>query len=521
MIDFLPQTPANPGRRRVLAALAALGAAAGLPPSSAPAAPLLADGRPFTVERLRRRAAELARHPYQPPVDDLPEALGELGYDAYRDIRYRPPEALWLGETPFTAQFFHPGFYYRQPVRVFEVHDARAREIRYVPALFDFGRNRLGSSALEHVRGFAGFRIHYALNDANYLDELVAFLGASYFRALGKRMHYGLSARGLAIDTASPDGEEFPQFTEFYLERPADANSLVIHALLNSRRCTGAYTFTVRPGEVTVTDVELTLYVRERIELVGIAPLTSMFFFAANDRVGVDDYRAEVHDSDGLLIWNGADEWLWRPLVNPLRLRISAFVDRNPKGFGLMQRKRRYEDYLDPEARYELRPSAWVEPVGDWGAGAVTLVEIPTDREVNDNIVVFWKPESALDAGAEFHATYRLHWCNDAPPPRTLARVVDTRVGAGSAEDRRRFVIEFAGDSLPAGNQVGAPPLQANVSTSRGQLHGVTTHFNAASGCWRTFFELTSEGDDPIELRCELMVGKQPVTEAWCYQWTG
>ncbi len=513
-------SPSNPARRHALRTLAALAAAASLRGPLVEAAPLLTDGRPFSIERLRRRAAELAQRPYEAPVDDLPAALGELDYGAYHDIHYRPPEALWLGETPFTAQFFHPGFYYRQAVRLFEVHEDRAYEIRYAPALFDYGGNQLGTKTLAQVRGFAGFRIHYALNDANYLDELVAFLGASYFRALGKHMRYGLSARGLAIDTASPEGEEFPLFTEFYLERPADANSLVIHALLDSRRCAGAYTFTVRPGETTVTDVELTLYVRERIELVGIAPLTSMFFFAANDRVGVDDYRAEVHDSDGLLIWNGADEWLWRPLVNPLRLRVSAFVDRNPKGFGLMQRKRRYEDYLDPDSHYEQRPSAWVEPVGDWGAGAVTLVEIPTDRESNDNIVVFWKPEEALDAGAEFQATYRLHWCSDAPPPRTLARVVDTRIGLGSEEGRRRFIVEFAGAGLPVDGKPSTPPLRANVSTSRGQLYDVATHFNPASGNWRSVFELSPEGDDPIELRCELMRGKKAVTEAWCYQWT-
>jgi len=518
MADLTPCAPLL-SRRRALHTLLGVAAAVWLP--LAQSSPQLADGRPFDAARLRRRAAELASRPYQAPADSLPPALAELSYDAYRDIRYRPTEALWLGEAPFSAQFFHPGFYYRHPVRIYEVHDGRAHELRYASALFDFGHNRLGTNALEQVRGFAGFRIHYALNDANYLDELVAFLGASYFRALGRNMHYGLSARGLAIDTAAPAGEEFPSFTEFYLERPVDGNSLVIHALLNSPRCTGAYTFTVRPGETTVTDVELTLYVRDRIELVGIAPLTSMFLFAANDRVGIDDYRVEVHDSDGLLIWNGAGEWLWRPLVNPLRLRVSAFVDRNPKGFGLMQRKRRYEDYLDVEARYEARPSAWIEPVGDWGEGAVTLVEIPTDEEVNDNIVAFWRPATPLAAGAEFHATYRLHWCVDAPPPRTLARVVDTRIGIGSADERRRFVIEFAGDALPTGEAGDAPLLDAHVTTSRGQLHDVVTHRIPASGHWRTVFELTPEGEDPIELRCELMVADDAVTEAWCYQWTG
>ena len=516
MHQSLPFTGAS-DRRAHLRQLLALGVSAALRPGLAAAAPLRADPRPFSVEKLRRRAADLAGRPYQAPRESLPDALAELTEGAYREIRFRPPEAMWLGETPFTTQFFHPGFYYRFPVRIFEVRDTQAQEVLYTPALFDFGNNRLGSSALDNVSGFAGFRVHYALNDANYLDELVAFLGGTQFRALGRDMQYGLSARGLAIDTAGPAGEEFPSFTEFYLERPADANSLVIHALLNSPRCTGAYTFTVRPGDATATDVEMTLYLREQIDLVGIAPLTSMFLFDAHDRAGVDDYRPAVHDSDGLLIWNGAGEWLWRPVVNPARLRISFFVDRNPKGFGLMQRKRRYEDYLDPEARYERRPSAWVEPVGDWGEGAVMLLEIPTASAVNENIVAFWRPESPLAAGSEFHATYRLHWCVDAPPlaGRKLARVVDSRVGAGGQPERRHFVIEYGGDLPPA-----EAPLQASVFASRGQLHDVRVQFNASSGNWRASFELTPEGDEAIELRCVLLLDKKPVTETWMYQWT-
>lgn len=475
-------------RRSHLRQLLALSVAAALRPGFAAAAPLRADPREFSIERLRRRAADLARRPWQAPPDKLPEALAGLSQEQYAAIRYRPPEALWLGESPFTAQFFHPGFYYRAPIRIFEVLGEQAREVLYAPALFDFGSNVLGAGAFDGLAGFAGFRIHYALNDANYLDELVAFLGGSQFRALGRAMQYGLSARGLAINTASSDGEEFPAFTEFYLERPADANSLVIHALLNSPSCTGAYTFTVRPGEATVTDVEMTLYPRHQLDYVGIAPLASMFLFGAQDRVDVDDYRREVHDSDGLLVWNGAGEWLWRPVVNPLRLRISYFIDRNPKGFGLMQRKRRYEDYLDPIARYERRPSAWIEPVGDWGAGAVMLVEIPTVSEVNDNLVAFWRPEEPLRVGVEWHATYRLHWCTQAPPTATrrLASVVDTRIGAGSEAGRRRFVVEFGGGELPPPEA----PVRVAAETSRGELHAVVAAFNPASGNWRVSFEL-------------------------------
>lgn len=512
-----PAPAARMSRRSWLGRVIALAAVAlAAPRSNAPAAPLRGDPRAFTIAGLRKRAAQLAERPFQAPRETLSDTLRDLSYDEYRDIRFRAQEALWLGEAPFTAQFFHPGFYYRTPVRIFEVLGENAYEIQYAPALFDFGGNRFGSAAVDQVAGFAGFRFHYALNDANYLDELIAFLGASYFRALGRGMHYGLSARGLALATASEQGEEFPFFAEFYLERPVDANSLVIHALLNSESVTGAYTFTVRPGDDTVVDVNLTLYPRQAIELVGIAPLTSMFFFAGNDRVGIDDYRPECHDSDGLLIRNGAGEWLWRPLVNPLRVRISSFLDHNPKGFGLMQRARRFEDYQDTEAHYESRPSAWVEPVGDWGAGSVMLFEIPTNLEINDNIVAFWRPQSPLAAGVEWQATYRLHWCLDVPvagsPP---GRVQATRVGAGSVAGTRKFVIDFGGDALPA-SEGG---VHAIVTTSHGTVSNVVTH-PKGPGQWRAFFELSPDGNEPIELRCFLAVEKTPISETWSYQWT-
>ncbi len=512
-----PASVARMSRRSWLArVIAGVAASVAAPSGYAPAAPLRGDPRPFTIEGLRKRAAQLAARPFQAPREIASDTLRNLSYDQYRDIRYRAQEALWLGEAPFTAQFFHPGFYYLTPVRVFEVIDEHAHEVQYAPALFDFGANRFGTAALDQVTGFAGFRFHYALNNANYLDELIAFLGASYFRALGRGMNYGLSARGLALATGAEQGEEFPYFAEFYLERPVDANSLVIHALLNSESVTGAYTFTVRPGEVTVVDVNLTLYPRRAIDLVGIAPLTSMFFFAANDRVGVDDYRPECHDSDGLLIWNGAAEWLWRPLVNPLRVRVSSFLDHNPKGFGLMQRARRFEDYEDSEAHYETRPGAWVEPVGDWGDGSVMLFEIPTDLEINDNIVAFWRPRSPLEAGVEWQATYRLHWCRDVPVAGTPpGRVQSTRVGVGSVAGARKFVIDFSGVALPTGDG-GA---HAIVSTSHGSVHHIVAH-PTGTGHWRAFFELLPEGNEPIELRCFLAAERTPITETWSYQWT-
>lgn len=505
-------------RRRFVGSLLTLAGAALFRLDAARSAPLLADPRVFSVDRLRTRARQLAMHPFQGPRSTLPQVISDLTYDQYRDIRFRPQEALWGGRAPYTAQFFHPGFYYKFPVRVFEVVEDRARELRYSPTLFDFGANDLDTSHFDSSIGFAGFRVHTALNSAKVMDELVAFLGASYFRALGRHMNYGLSARGLAIGTASEEGEEFPYFSEFYLERPRDANSLVIYALLNSQSLTGVCTFTIRPGADTVIDVAMSLYARIEVDKIGIAPLTSMFFFAANDRNAVDDFRPEVHDSDGLMIWNGSGEWIWRPLVNPQRLRVSTFVDRNPKGFGLLQRNRDFAAYQDLESRYDTRPSVWVEPVGDWGAGGVMLIEIPTTEEINDNIVAFWRPQSAIKAGAEWQGAYRLHWCRDVEfIAQRPGLVVATRIGHGAADGTRKFVIDFAGGALPVGANA---EVTAQLTTSSGKINHPVTHFNDVTGSWRVVFELIPEGDAPIELRCYLTQDAVALTETWSYQWT-
>ena len=482
------------------------------------AAAALAEPQPFAIERLQDRARQLATRDYLPSSDGLPRALTDLTYDQYRDIRFRPSQALWLNHAPFSVQLFHRGFFYKTPVRIFEVAHNQAREVRYSAALFDFGTNDFKPDKFGPELGFAGFRLHTALNKNDVLDELIAFLGASYFRAVGRHMNYGLSARGLAIATADEAGEEFPRFVEFYVERPSNSRSVIVHALLDSKSLTGAYTFTIRPGAATIMDVAVSLYTRTEVDRIGIAPLTSMFFFAANDRATVDDFRPEVHDSDGLMIWNGNGEWIWRPLVNPLRLRMSTFLDRNPKGFGLMQRNRDFTAYQDLEAHYETRPSVWVEPVGEWGEGSVVLVEIPTAEEINDNVVAFWRPKAALPAGTEWHGAYRLHWCRELNlmanrPASTQA----TRVGHGSGKNVRKFVVEFAGKTLP---KRADPSIKPQVTTSRGELKNIVVLYNDLTARWRVVFELAAEGDDPIELRCLLTRDGHALTESWSYQWT-
>jgi glucans biosynthesis protein len=350
----------------------------------------------------------------------------------------------------------------------------------------------------------------------------VVFLGASYFRAVGRGQRYGISSRGVAIDTGLPKQEEFPSFRHFWLERPAPgAGEIGMHALLDGPSVTGACSFKIRPGDATVMDVEATLYPRQAIELLGIAPLTSMFLFGPNDRQGVDDFRPQVHDSEGLQIWSGTGEWFWRPLVNPQQLRLSLFSDKDPKGFGLMQRTRAFEEYEDLEARYGLRPSLWVEPLEGWGQGHVRLIEIPSPAEVNDNIVAFWVPRAPVEAGSEWRFKNRLYWSMEAPVRPDLAQTAATRVGMGGPPpdgESRRFVIDFQGGQ--AKDLPPDAPVEAAVTISNGELTQLVTRKNDVTGGWRVSFDLHPGGSDPVELRCTLRLGDKPLSETWVYQWT-
>ena len=471
---------------------------------------------PFEAASARAIARDLAQKPYRPPDNKLPDALKDLTYDRYRMIRFQPDHALWRGDgLPFQLQFFHRGFYYENRVDIFEVKDGLATPIVYSPAMFSFGDQPVPD--IKGNLGFAGFRIHGPINRPDYFDEIGVFLGASYFRAVAKGLTYGLSARGLSLNTADPKGEEFPNFRTFWVERPAKgASSLVVHALLDSESAAAAFRFTIRPGETTIYDVEATLFPRVQIDQIGLGSLTSMYFFGANDRGGVDDFRPEVHDSDGLSIQNGGGEQIWRPLNNPADLQVSAFIDNNPRGFGLMQRQRDFRTYQDLEARYEKRPSAFVEPIGDWGEGAVNLVEIPTTTEINDNIVSFWRPRSPTRAKGEYAYTYRIHWGTHVPKPLPQALTVATRVGGGK-DETRLIVIDFAGDNLKT-----VPPvdIRASVWSDRGKVQNVVSHPNPESGGIRVSFQLAPGGEKAVELRVQLMRGDDPLSEVWMDRWT-
>lgn len=488
------------------------------------AASLATDG-PFTRSTVSEIARRLSRVPFAAPTSRLPDVLQGLTYDQYRDIRFKPSAAIWAGTgLPFQLQLFHPGFYFKEPIEVAIVQDGQAKHLPYSTDLFDFGP--LVPKGIPNTDlGFAGIRIHGALNRPDYLDEIVVFQGASYFRSLGKGQLYGISARGLAVKTAEPEGEEFPIFRAFWIETPLkDSETIVLYALLDSPSVTGAYRFTIRPGYPTVMDVEADLFPRVELTKVGLAPGTSMFYFGPNDRQNIDDFRPEVHDSDGLLILNGRGERLWRPLANPSTLQISAFVDAGPRGFGLMQRDRIFETYQDLEASYERRPSLWVEPVGDWGQGAVTLVEIPTNSEIHDNIVAYWSPKDPMPAGSEYSFAYRLSWGGDPAFAPGGMVVADTMIGRATLDGdtpKRRFVIDFASPQ-PLADKPAAEP-KATVTTSKGVVSNVVLIPNPMIGGgngWRVNFELDPQDATLIELRTVLDFPDDRPAETWVYRWT-
>jgi glucans biosynthesis protein len=473
-------------------------------------------GQPFDAQSVRRLAQQVASQAYQKPDQGLPNELAHIDYDAYRAIRYRPDKALWHGEgLPFEVQFFHRGWIFKDRIRVFVVDGGRAREVVYSRDLFSFDNTKPPPPDVNI--GFAGFRLHAPMNRPDYYDEVGVFLGASYFRAVAKGQVYGLSARGLSIKTADPKGEEFPAFTSFWIEKPAKGtNSIVVHALLDSPSAAAAYRFTIRPGEETIYDTEVALYPRVDIAESGIGSGTTMFLYDSNDRVGIDDFRPAVHDSDGLAMRNGRDEEIWRPLHNPRDLQVSYFGDVNPRGFGLMQRERDFFAYDDLESHFEKRPSLWVEPIGDWGEGNVVLVEIPTKEEIHDNIVSFWRPKDTLKAKGEYNFTYRLHWGGRRQNPGNLAEFAKLSVGAGRG-GTRLFVLEAVGKALAS---VDPKNLQTTVTAGKGAIKNLVLQPNPETGGMRISFELDTKNENLIELRGQLKTQDKPISETWLYRWT-
>ncbi len=456
----------------------------------------------------------MAREPFRPRPTRAAQALAALDYDAVGQIHYRPAASLWPDRPGGAVQLFHLSRYARDPVTIDVVENGWSRTVLYSEALFETGDRRWAS--LPPDLGFAGFRV---MNPGGQTDW-IAYQGASYFRAALPFNQYGLSARGVAIDTATPRPEEFPAFTAFWLDHAGD--DLVVYARLDGPSLVGAYRMVhTRAGGGLVQDIEAQLYVRRGVERLGLAPLTSMYWYGEADRARAVDWRPQVHDSDGLAIWTGAGERIWRPLANPPRVITNSFIDRDPRGFGLMQRDRRFEDYQDDGVFYDRRPSAWVEPIGSWGAGSVQLVEIPTTDETNDNVVAFWTPAATPRPGEALALRYRLHWCDEEPTPVGVAKVVATRTGRGGRpgqpppEGVRKFVVDFAGGRLGALRRDSG--VAAVVSAGGAEPIDPIAYPVVGTDRWRLAFDLRTAPGATVELRGFLRLGAESLSETWSY----
>jgi glucans biosynthesis protein len=478
----------------------------------------------FGYDDVVKRARDLAGAPFDAQIPALPDSLARLDFDAWRDIRFKSDKLLLEAGGPFRLELFHLGHLYKRPVTVNILRDGLTLPVPYAANLFDYGRNKI-DGALPINLGFAGFRLHYPLNAPHVMDEVIAFLGASYFRFLGRGQRYGLSARGLSIGAGGQ--EEFPFFREFWIESPAPgAERAIVYGLLDGESATGAFHFEIYPGMDTSVEVTATLFARKAIPALGMAALSSMFLAGKNDHRFDDDFRTELHDSDGLLIHAGSGEWIWRPLSNPVTPALSTFLDKDVRGFGLLQRDRSFEHYQDLDLAYELRPSYWIEPREGWGEGQIGLVELPTSDETNDNIVAAWTPKETLAAGRSITFGYRITaLMNDArltPGARAISTYRTRPRALGSAEvpapGATRFLIDFSGGDLSY--FLSDPSLvEVVATTSAGKITRSFLAPNSHVRGFRAAIDIQIDPGQSCDLRVFLKGANRALTETWTFPW--
>jgi glucans biosynthesis protein len=478
-------------------------------------AALMADGAPFEREKLIAYARDLAKRAYVAPNPALPDGFRDLNFEAYLNIKNRRERAVWSENARgFLIEPLHRGFIYQAPVSVAVVEGGLVRKIVYNASSFDFGRLTPPPPNVADM-GFSGFRVLSAVGEGAP-REIALFQGASFIRGKARGQTFGSISRSLSLKTADPRGEEFPFFRAFWIEQPTRDDTLVIHALLDSESVAGVYTFTMRVSDVTLIDTEAVVFPRVPLDSFGIAGMQGTFFLGFTERRIADDYRPQVADATGLQLVAGNGEWIWRPLANPKALQISAFSTERPKGFGLVMRDRDFASWQDVDARFELRPTLWMEPIGDWGPGSLQLVEIPSDNEIHDNVIAQWRPKEPLAAGGEFLFAYRQHftwWPPERPP---VATVAGTRIGRGP-QRRRRFYVDFVGDRLKE------TPVADMTTAIWASNNGIKDSRIVPGGDGRPFrviFDLDAGNEALVELRLALMAQNAQISETWLYRWT-
>lgn len=471
---------------------------------------------PFAFDQVINKAQALSEHAFQ-ESRPVPAAAAAFDYDQYRRLEFKRESAEWTDDTsiPFRVHYDPRGYLFNEEVKLNLIDKGVSTPKAWAEADFNFFDLPLSEDDKKAL-GYAGFHVTAPLNSSGKFDDLISFKGASFFRVLSAGTVYGASARGMAISTASPAGEEFPSFREFWLVKPEPgAKSMTVYALLNGISTTGAFQFVITPGSTTNVDVEAVFFPRRKLTEVGVAPITSMYYFSPHSlNRGNRDYRVAVHDSEGLMMELHNGEWVWRPLANPNQLEISSFATQPPLGFGLVQRKRDFEAYDDLEANYELRPNVWIAPKDGWGPGNLTLVEIPTTNEYNDNIVVSWRPADAWEAGKPVRLSYEMIWSLPQPVVAPVAKVTATKVGISPATKRPMFIIDFDSD-----NGELLRDALPQVSTSAGTIIAPVVQPNPKTGGVRLSFELDTKDASLCELRALLTKADHSVSETWLYRW--
>lgn len=528
--DATPQVEAQARShhsRRDTLALVLSSCALGISPAFAQVAPTSAAPRKgFGYDDVVAQARQLGQRPFDPDAASIPAELSKLTYDSYREIRFRRDRAFWReGGSDFRLLPFHLGFLHDKPVQLHIINHGAAIPIPFTTSLFEYGKVPVPKGLSPSV-GFAGFAVTTTLNDPRVQDEVISFLGASYFRLIGRGHHYGLSARSLALDIGGAQPEEFPFMRALWLEEPSrDSTELVIYALLDSPSVAGAYRYVVKPGQETHVEVTATVFPRRSIERIGIAPLTSMFQAGEGDLAQRSDFRPEIHDSDGLMLQTGHGEWIWRPLRNPTSLRISSFSDNNPRGFGLMQRDRDFGNYQDLEAHYHARPGYWVEPMGDWGEGRVDLIEIPTDNEAFDNIGACWTPNTPLPVGEASEFRYRMTALSTTGHLHPFAQTQHSFIGSDledahvEGHGTKRFIVDFAGGDLAY--HLAAPDrVDLAATVTAGTITSTILQPNAAAGGFRAIVDARLPEGETAVLRMYLRTRGQTLSETWTSTWS-
>jgi periplasmic glucans biosynthesis protein len=485
--------------------------------ASAPAAAAepLGPPVPFAADTVLKMAAELASKPFKDPeAASLPSTFSGLTFDQYTAIQRVPGTAIWSDlKLGFSLEPLHRGFVYTTPIGINIVQNGVAQRVIYDPANFNFGP--LKPPAAPGDLGFSGLRILRSSDQG--FEDVAIFQGATFYRSRAHAQPFGLTARGLAIRTGDDPGEEFPLFREFWIEQPVPAaNTLTIHALLDSASVTGAFRFTLRPAETTIIDTEMTLIARTAIDKLGFGAMAASYLFSPLDHRRTDDVRAAAHESTGLQILTGAGEWLWRPVSNRDTLQISAFSDVNPRGFGLLQRSRSFDAFYDDETHWELKPSLWIEPIGDWAEGNLRLLEIPADAETNENVIVQWRPKTSMAAVTTQSIAFRQFWCWSPPSKPPLASCVSSR--RGKVGNRERFAVEMAGEMFA--DPAKAAAATADLQASPGKIVSTRLFPYKDRHSVRVVFDLDPGSENYSELRLTLRVDNQPASETWLYRWT-